>query len=212
MRTVLAVAGLAVMGFAILVGLTVAAQSPTQTQSQSEHQSPSSVQTGVMYQPSPAVMAKANSPMPGPDAKQQTKQGTIGNGRATAKTSKQDNSFWVEEIDLDGTGHPVEAQMLWDDSDKVLYTYADKSFQCANGESGNGDFLMATYGQGNKAKKPAGSGWWMADLDKGECKARADEAFGCKYDASGKNTACGVAKLNEKTNDLTIIETSTTSK
>ena len=38
---------------------------------------------------------------------------------------------WIEEIDMDGSGNPVEEQMLWDDTDKVLYTYADKSFQCS---------------------------------------------------------------------------------
>jgi hypothetical protein len=209
MRNVLAVAGVAVMGFAIVFGLSVAAQSQ---QTQSKSQTQASAQTGVKFQPSPDVMAKANSPMPGPNAKQQGKQGTIGKGKAMVKTSKQDNSFWVEEIDLDGSGHPVEAQMLWDDMDKVLYIYADKTFQCANGDSGNGDFLMATYAKGNKASKPAGAGWWMAGLDKGECKARQDEAFGCKFNASGKNTSCGVATLNEKTNDLTIVEATTTSR
>ena len=126
------------------------------------------------------------------------------------KTST-DKSFWVEEVDMDGNGDPVEAQMLWDDTDKVLYTYADKSFKCHDGSMGNGDLMIATYGQGNPAKKPVGSGWWMASLHQDLCQSRAEEVFGCKFDASGKNTSCGVARLNEKTNDLMIVEPTTTS-
>jgi hypothetical protein len=200
MRKVLAVAAVAVMGSLLLFGLSVLAQSQSTSPAKG---------AGVTYQVTQVVMAKAMNPMPGSNAKEQSTQRTIGKGRAMVKTSK-DNSFWVEEIDMDGSGNPVDAQMLWDDSDKVLYTYADKSFQCADGSSANGDFLIATYGTGNRAKRPAGSGWWMANLDQGECKARNDQLFGCKFNASGKNTTCGVATLNEKTNDLTIIEATTT--
>jgi len=166
--------------------------------------------TGVNYQVTKMVTDKAMNPMPGTNAKQQTKQSTIGKDKAMVKTSK-DNSFWVEEIDFDGSGNPAEAQLLWDDTAKVLYTYADKPFQCKDGSSANGDFLIATYGKGNQMKKPAGSGWWAASINQGECKARTDELFGCKFDANGKNTTCGVANLNEKTNELTIMEATTTS-
>src|SRR5262245_26313912 len=114
-----------------------------------------------MYQVPPTVKEKAMSPMPGQDAKQQSKKSSIGNGKAMVKTSK-DNSFWIEQVDLDGTGNQAETQIVWDDTDKVLYTYADKSFKCADGSTGNGDFMLATYGQGNRAKQPAGSGWWVA--------------------------------------------------
>jgi hypothetical protein len=153
---------------------------------------------------------KAMNPMPGQDAKQQTTQSTIGSGKAMVKTSK-DNTFWVEEVDMDGSGNPVETQMMWDDTDKVLYAYADKPFQCTDGSMSNGDFMIATYGQGNRARKPEGSGWWVAGLNQGSCMARSEQAYGCKFDSTGKNTACGVAKLNDKTNDLMIVEATTTS-
>jgi hypothetical protein len=198
-KKLLLVVAVAAIAFLIVVGLSAQTRSGSSTGS-----------TGVNYQPPKMVTQKAMNPMPGPNAKQQTKQSTIGKDKAMVKTSK-DNSFWVEEIDIDGSGNPVEAQMLWDDTNKVLYTYADKPFQCKDGSSGNGDFLIAAYGKGNIMKKPAGSGWWAASLDQGQCKARTDELFGCKFDASGKNTACGVANLNEKTNDLTIVEATTTS-
>jgi hypothetical protein len=192
---------IAAMGSLIILGLKAYAQSKSQS---------SADKSGVMYKATPAVTEKATKPMPGQNAKQQSKQSTIGKGKAMVKTSK-DNSFWVEEIDMDGSGSPVEAQMLWDDTDKVLYMYADKSLKCTDGSSANGDFLIATYGQGNRANKPAGSGWWVAGLDQGECKASTEEAYGCKFDAKAQNTTCGVAKLNEKTNELMIIEATTTS-
>ena len=198
---VLAFAGAAVMGLLIVLGLSVHAQTKSKS---------SARDAGVTYQVTAVVTEKASNPVPGQNAKEQSKRSTIGKGKTMVKTSK-DNSFWVEEIDLDGTRNPVESQLLWDDTHKVLYTYADKSFKCHDGSMGNGDFLIATYGQGNRAKKPPGSGWWMASLDQDECKARTEEVFGCKYDASGKNTSCGVARLDEKTNDLMIIEATTTS-
>jgi hypothetical protein len=101
--------------------------------------------------------------------------------------------------------------MLWDETAKVLFTFADKPLTCVDGSSANGSLMVATWGNGNQMNRPAGSGWWMASLDKGECKAHTSEAYGCKFDATGKNTSCGVAKLNEKTNDLTIVSATTTS-
>jgi hypothetical protein len=199
MKKVVTLAGLTVIATLIIaLGLSLFAQSKSA-------QNPS-----VTYQPSPSVTGKAMNPMPSPNAKQQTKQSTIGSGKTTVKTSK-DNSFWVEEIDITGTGNPVETQMLWDDTDKVLYSYADTTFRCNDGSTANGDFLIATFGKNNQEKKPAGSGWWAATLDQGECKARTDMLFGCQFNASGKNTMCGVANLNEKTHELTITEATTTS-
>jgi hypothetical protein len=194
------VASVAAMGSLIGVGLLVHAQT----------RSGSSSGTGVNFEVTQVVIQKAMNPMPGPNAKQQSKQSTIGKDKAMVKTSK-DNSFWVEEVDIDRNGNPVEAQMLWDDTDKVLYTYAEKPFQCKDGSTATGDFLIATFGKGNKDRKPAGSGWWAASLNQGECKARTDELFGCKFDANGKNTACGVANLNDQTHELTIMEATTTS-
>jgi hypothetical protein len=195
------VASVVAMGSLIGVGLLVHAQ----TRSGS-----SSGGTGVNYEVTQVVIQMAMNPMPGPNAKQQTKQSTIGKDKAMVKTSK-DNSFWVEEVDMDRSGNPVEAQMLWDDTDKVLYTYAEKPFQCKEGSPATGDFLIATYAEGNTARKPAGSGWWAASLNQGECKARTDELFGCKFDANGKNTACGVANMNDQTHELTIMEATPTS-
>ena len=168
----------------------------------------SSSDTGVTYQVTTMVTDKAMNPMPGQNAKEQSQQSTVGKGKAMVKTSK-DNTYWVEEIDFDGSGNPVDAHMLWDEMEKVLYTYADKPFQCKDGSSTSGGFLIATYGQGNRMKKPAGSGWWIASLNQGMCKASNEALFGCKFDENGKNMACGLATLNEKTNDLMIMDSPT---
>lgn len=201
MTKVIAFVVVAVTGLLVVFGLSVHAQYKSKSPA---------YDAGVTYEVTTAVTQKAMNPVPGENAREQSKKSTVGKGKTMVKTSK-DNSFWVEEIDIDGTGNPVEAQMLWDDTDKVLYTYADKAFKCHDGSMGNGDFMIATYGQANRAKKPAGSGWWIASLDQNECKARTEGVFGCKFDASGKNTSCGVARLNDKTNDLTIVEAVTTS-
>jgi hypothetical protein len=165
---------------------------------------------GVNYQAPKKMRDKAMNPTPGSNATQQSKKSSIGKGKTTVNTSS-DNSFWVEQMDLDGTGHPVDTQMLWDDTDKVLYSAASKTFQCKDGSSANGDLLMAIYAKGNKAGKPAGSGWWMASSDQGACKIATEQAYGCKFDATGKNTACGMATLDDQTHEMTIVEATTTS-
>jgi len=162
------------------------------------------------YQAPKKVRDKAMNPMPASNATQQSKKSSIGKGKAMINTSK-DNSFWVDQVDLDGTGHPIDTQMLWDDTDKVLYSSASKMFQCKDGSSANADLLMATYAKGNKAGKPAGSGWWMASSDQNACKIPSDQAFGCKFDTTGKNTACGMATLDPQTHEMTIVEATTTS-
>src|SRR5215510_9035001 len=110
------IAALALIVCLIVFGWSVLAQTKSASSGQG---------SGVTYQVSPTVTAKAMNPMPAQNAKQQSKQATIGKGKATVRTSK-DNSFWVEEVDIDGSGNPVDTQMLWDDTDKVLYTYAEK--------------------------------------------------------------------------------------
>ena len=44
------------------------------------------------------------------------------------------------------------------------------------------------------------------DLDESECKAKAAGLYGCKFDASGNATACGLATVDEKNDEITIVE------
>ena len=162
----------------------------------------------VQFVPGPAVRSKADSPTPASTARQQTKKGSIGENELLLTTDSS-NDYWVEDIDVNGNGQISEADMLWDNTNKVLFTYTDNTMKCKNGSTADGDMLIATYGKGNKAKKPAGSGWWMASLDAGECSMRSETLYGCRFDQSGKNTMCGIADLDDKTNELTIIKMTT---
>jgi len=186
----------------VLFGISVIAKS--------QHTSSSSSDSQVQYKVGPAVKARAASATPGPDAKQKTKKGTIGEGKAMITTRDSNNDFWVEEIDLEGKGEKTDAQMLWDNTDKMLYTYADKTLMCKNGSTADTNLLIAVYGNGNTAKKPVGSGWWAGSLDANECAMKTEGLYGCKFDQKGNNPACGVANLDERTHELTIIEAKTT--
>jgi hypothetical protein len=158
----------------------------------------------VKVNPPAAVTDKAKSPTPPADGK---KGASIGKKKVKAKTANSaddTDSIWVEQLDIDGDGNVEETSLLWDDEDKVLYLYADGTFTCANGGTGEGGLLVALYGDGNAYKKPVGSGWYVAGLDKGECAAETAGIFGCKFDAQGNDTACGAAKIDAKNDDITI--------
>jgi hypothetical protein len=58
----------------------------------------------------------------------------------------------------------------------------------------------------NGRNTPAGSGWYVMDLDESECKAKMAGLYGCKFDTNGNATACGMATLDEKNDDLVIVE------
>lgn len=61
---------------------------------------------------------------------------------------------------------------------------------------------------GNSRKRPTGSGWYVVDLDESECKAKAAGLYGCKFNAKGKATACGSVAVDEKNDEITIVEVS----
>ncbi len=153
----------------------------------------------------PALMAKANAPKPAANA---TKQTSIGKGKLkvnTANSPSDDDSFWAEQVDVDGNGDVEDVNLIWDDEDKVLY-FSDEndSITCANGGVVTADLVIGINGQGNSRNRPAGSGFYLVSLDEGECKIQSAGLYGCKFDANGKVTACGVAVLDEKNDDLLI--------
>ena len=123
---------------------------------------------------------------------------------STANSATDDDSFWAEKLDVDGDGDVEDSNLVWDDEDGVLFSYTVGAFGCRNGGTASAELLIAVNAAGNPRKRPAGSGFWVADLDKGECGAQAAAMWGCKFDASGAETACGVATLDEKTDDLVI--------
>jgi hypothetical protein len=154
-----------------------------------------------------AVTKKAGTPPPA-NAKTATSAGVNKAKVSTANSASDTDSFWVEKLDVDGDGDVEDTSLVWDDEDKVLFAYSVGAFGCRNGGTATAELLVATYGTGNTGKKPAGSGFWVADLDKGDCGAQAAAMWGCKFDANGNETACGVATLDEKTDDLVIVAAS----
>ena len=165
-------------------------------------------QTGVQLKPNTQTMTKANNPAPPANAQQKASAGkgstTIGTKNAPTDT----DSFWVESIDVDGNGDVETADLLWDDEDKVLLIYYEDDFTCKNGAVGSGANLMGINGADNPRKRPAGSGFYIVSLDEGECGAQEAGLWGCKFDANGNATACGIAVLDEKNDDLVIVTVS----
>jgi hypothetical protein len=153
-----------------------------------------------------AVIAKAKTPSPPANA---SKKATAGKGKTTVNTANSqgdDDAFWVESIDVDGDGTAEETDFLYDDEDKVVYMHADGDFKCKGGGTGEGDMLIAVNCTGNSRNRPAGSGWYVVDLDESECKAKVAGLYGCKFDMNENATACGMATLDEKNDDLVIVE------
>ena len=158
----------------------------------------------VAVQVPPKVAAMADAPKPGAGA---TKKSSIGKGKAavsTANAAGDDDSFWVEDVDIDGDGTTEQTDVLWDDEDKVLFLSASGDFKCQNGGTGTGDMLIAVNGKGNSRGRPAGSGWYLVTVDEGECNAKATGAYGCKFDGKGNETACGAALVDDKNDDITV--------
>jgi hypothetical protein len=173
-------------------------QSPPQSQSKSRTESS---QTGPAVKPSPDVKAKAMDPKPGPGAQKKDDASAIGKGKASHPVTDA-YVYWVEEIDVDADGKPEVTDIALDNKTKTVYLANERTFSCANGASADGEVLMAVYGKGNTLGKPAGSGWFVAELDAGECGVATSGLYGCKFDANGNATQCGVAELDDQ--DVTI--------
>lgn len=144
------------------------------------------------------------APPPAATAQQKTMIGHDSASINTASNAQDTDSFWTEQIDLDGNGNVDTVDKLWDDETKVLFLSKQGTFTCLNGNTGDGDFLMAVYGNGNTAGRPAGSGWWVAQLDAGECGAKAAGLVGCRFNATGATTECGGAMIDVRKEDVMI--------
>jgi hypothetical protein len=167
-----------------------------------------SSQVGVQLNAGPQAIAKATNPTPLPNAQQKT---SIGNGKATINTQNSPtdtDSFWVETIDVDGDGDVETANLLWDDEDRVLFISYEDDFKCKNGATGSGTILMGINAAGNPRKRPAGSGFYVVDLDKSECGAQEASLWGCKFNANGNPTVCGAAVIDDKNDDIIIVTAS----
>lgn len=151
-----------------------------------------------------AVAAKAANPTPGPNAKNQSQQRSIGQGTAKVKASEP-SAYWTDLVDVDDDGQVEDNQFLMDAKRGILYTYRYDNFQCADGTASNGDILMAIYTQGNKAGMPQGSGWFVVGLTPGQCGEKKGGDYGCKFDAKGNLKPCGPAKIHDESGELEIV-------
>ncbi|HEV2198407.1 MAG TPA: hypothetical protein VGR73_01200 [Bryobacteraceae bacterium] len=161
---------------------------------------------------SPAAKAQATDAKPAAQAKNAKKKpptDTFGKGKSLITVKghpggANHHSFWSEELDVDGSGQPVLVDVAWDNSHKVMYLSRDSSFTCRNGQSADGSILTAIYGKGAASNRPAGSGWWVAELDEGECGVHAAGLYGCKFNSDGVNSDCGSAVIQEVEDDVVI--------
>ena len=168
------------------------------SQSQNSHTVAPKVTVGA------ALKAEANSPAPPASAKQQSQKAGIGKGKVAVKASGP-SSFWVDEVDVDDDGVVENNQFLYDAKRDMLFTYREDDFGCANGGTASGGILEALYAKGNPAGKPMGSGWYVVNLEAGKCGAKESGVYGCKFDATGNPTECGVATINNATGDIDVV-------
>jgi hypothetical protein len=183
------------LAIAIAVAWALALAPETQAQGT---QSPTKVKPPV---------AAASKPMPPANAK---KGSSVGKGKATAKsgnTASDQDSVWVQEIDIDGDGDVEEVDALWDDEDKVLFLYDETDVACALTDGvASASLLVALFADGNVAKKPVGSGWYVVDLDAGECAVEEEDLYGCRFDAKGNPTACAAATIDYLTDEIVWVD------
>jgi hypothetical protein len=150
-----------------------------------------------------AVAAKAASPTPSAAAKNQSQKTGLGKGATSVKSSGP-AAYWTDMVDIDGDGKEEDNQFLFDSARGILYTYREDNYTCMNGKSESGSVLMGIYTKGNQAGKPAGSGWYVVAVNAGQCGMPKAGTFGCKFNASGNLTECGVAIVDEKSGELTV--------
>ena len=161
----------------------------------------------VDFQPGPDFLKRYVSPAPGPAATRQGKQAVIGQGKTSIDTGDPRNSFWNESIDLSGAGAIVNADMLWDASSRIFYTFVNNmELRCAHGKSTRTAILIGIYGKKNIIGKTTGAGWWVVELEQGQCQATLPGLYGCKFDTYGNELACGRAELDARINDMAIVE------
>jgi len=158
----------------------------------------------VNFQPGTDVQKRALSPSPGQT--NQAKKAVIGQGKTMIDTGNPQSIWWRETIDLSGAGNVVNADMLWDSSSKIFYVFARTTLRCSHGKTIEGDVLVGIYGKKNFLGKVPGSGWWVMDLQQGQCQAPLAGLYGCKFGANGEALACGRAELDQRINDMAIVE------
>jgi hypothetical protein len=175
-------------GWALLLLLLSVAAGQAQRQSSS---------AGIEVNPG-QVQEKAWSPPPAGASK------TSSVGQNMRIATPADSDSWAEPLDVDTNG-TKPSNLVWNGKERVLYSDSVGTFRCNNGGTGSGELLVAVNAPANRWGRPTGSGYWVASMDQGQCGVPADALWGCRFNAIGTATACGIATLDQQNNDLFIV-------
>ena len=133
------------------------------------------------------------------------KQAAIGRGKTMIDSGDPKSMVWSESVDI-SAGNVVNTQMLWDPTSKIFYAFAHTTLRCTHGKTVEGDILIGLYGKKNFLDKAPGSGWWVVELQQGQCDAPLAGLYGCKFTPRGQVLACGRAEIDARINDMAIVE------
>ena len=144
----------------------------------------------------------AMAPNPPRDAVRKGQKNSIGKGSAVV-TTPNPSQYWEREQHMGSEPSTVvETAFLHDESNGILYAYRDGDFACGDKHM-SGHVLQALYTANNKSGQPAGSGWYAAELSRGECDAPVAGLYGCRFTAEGRHTECGHVAIDGKTGEPT---------
>jgi hypothetical protein len=156
----------------------------------------------VNFEPSIELQNRAMSPSPAANA---VKQAAIGRGSTMIDSGDPKSMLWSESIDI-SAGNVVNTQMLWDPTSKIFYAFASTTLRCTHGKTVEGGILIGIYGKKNFLGKAAGSGWWVVELQQGQCEAPLAGLYGCKFSPRAQVLACGRVEIDARINDMAIVE------
>jgi len=66
--------------------------------------------------------------------------------------------------------------------------------------------LTAVFGLNNTWGKAPGSGWYVTELNAGQCDAQTKAIWGCHFDATGARSGCGWATIQSDKDDIVVTE------
>ncbi|HXX30862.1 MAG TPA: hypothetical protein VEJ89_09095 [Myxococcaceae bacterium] len=161
-------------------------------------------QAGVNVKINPNALARAQQAPPAGAAS--TKSAGHGNLTVNTANSPTDSDpTWIESLDIDMDGKADSAEYTYDDDDKVTYIYSEVTFPCVTGDGiFKGGMLTAVYGLNNTWGKAPGSGWYVSELNAGQCGAQAKALWGCRFNAVGERQECGWVTIQAEKDDIVI--------
>ena len=150
---------------------------------------------------------QARAMMPPPTTA--TKKASIGSGKTVVQTANalgETDSYWVEQIDIDGDGTVEQTEFLWDDEDKVLFAYSETDVPCTFGGTSVVAIVACINAAGNPRGRPVGSGFYAVYFDGTECGADEAGLFGCTFNAAGDVTAWAAVVVDSAGDEIDVVD------